>query len=120
MDVVCPSWTRHPPCITLINRRGYRAPAPVRRLSADDVPPAPHNIPERSVASLISSTSGQNVMRPTLSPTTSPTVQSPSPSLQPAQRPPPRALSPASSVGSAAAATSGDAEQLRVKLRNAT
>jgi len=100
--------------------RGYQTPTPSRHFSADDVPPAPHNTPECSAASQTSSTSEQNVMRSTLSPMNSPTVQSPSPSLQPAQRPRPRASSPASSIGSAAAATAGNAEHLRVKLRSAT
>ena len=34
----------------LYTRRGYQAPN--RRVSADDIPPAPHNTPERSVALL--------------------------------------------------------------------
>ena len=93
--------------------RGYQ------NSNSDDIPPAPHNTPECSAASQTSSTSEQNVMRSTLSPMNSPTVQSPSPSLQPAQRPRPRASSPASSIGSAAAATAGNAEHLRVKLRRA-
>jgi len=50
----------------LYTRRGYQTP--LRRLSADDIPPAPHNTPERSVTSQASSSPKQNVLRPTLSP----------------------------------------------------
>jgi len=102
----------------MYNCRGYQTP--LRRLSADDIPPAPHNTPERSATSQASSSPEQNVLRPTLSPVVSPTAQSPTPSLQPAQQPRPRAPTPASSTGSAAAAAPGDLEYLRDKLRKTT
>jgi len=102
----------------LYTRRGYQTPH--RRLSADDIPPAPHNTPERSVTSQASSSAEQNVLRPTLSPVISPTPQSPTPSLQPAQQSRPRAPSPVSSTGSAAAAVPSDLEYLRDKLKRTT
>jgi len=101
----------------LYTRRGYQTPH--RRLAADDIPPAPHNTPERCHLSGFSSPE-QNVLRSTLSPVTSPTAQSPTPSLQPAQQSRPRAPSPVSSTGSAAAAAPGDLEYLRDKLKRTT
>jgi len=102
----------------LYTRRGYQTPH--RRLSADDITPAPHNTPERSVTSQASSSPEQNVLRPTHSPVISPTPQSPTPSLQPAQQSRPRAPSPVSSTGSAAAAAPGDLKYLRDKLTRTT
>ena len=101
----------------LYTRRGYQTPH--RRLAADDIPPAPHNTPERCHLSGFSSPE-QNVLRSTLSPVTSPTAQSPTPSLQPAQQSRPRAPSPVSSTGSAAAAAPGDLEYMRDKLKRTT
>jgi len=121
MDVICPSRTRHQPYTTLISTC-IPVVAIKRRigLSADDIPPAPHNTPERSVTSQASSSPEQNVLRPTLSPVVSPTAQSPTPSLQPAQQSRPRAPSPVSSTGSAAAAAPGDLEYMRDKLKRTT
>ena len=102
----------------MYNCRGYQTP--LRRLSADDIPLAPYNTPERSTTSQASSSPEQHVLRPTLSPVVSPTAQSPTPSLQPAQQPRPRAPTPASSTGSTAAAAPGDLEYLRDRLRKTT
>jgi len=102
----------------LYTRRGYQTP--LRRLSADDIPPAPYNTPERSVTSRASSSPEQNVLRPTLSPVVSPTAQSPTASLQPAQQSRPRAPTPVSSTGSTAAAAPGNLEYVRDKLRKTT
>jgi len=52
--------------------RGYRGPVACQHLSADDVPPAPHNTPERPPAVRTPSSSKRNVMSPTLSPVISP------------------------------------------------
>jgi len=85
-------------------------------LTADTVPPAPHNTPERALVAQTPTPSslGRNVLTPTLSPVAKSTPSQHS--LQPAQRP--RAPSPASSSDTTAA--SEDVAELLSRLRRAT
>ena len=83
-------------------------------LTANTVPPAPHNTPERALVAQTPSSLRRNVLTPTLSPVAKSTPSQHS--LQPAQRP--RAPSPASSSDTTAA--SEDVAELRSRLRRAT